>query len=283
MIFLITISEGSSMGIGAKSIGFIGGGALTEALLKGIAGKLVPDPSMIFVSDHKGDRCEELHNRYGVTAAVGAEGFISEADAVILAIKPKDGEMAMEEIEGSLKRDAIVISVVAGLSLEAIERHFPAQPVFRVMPNVPQAIGEGMAAYSPGKNADADTCSMVEELWSSVGKIVHVEEKLMDAVTGLSGSGPAYGFLMIDALADGGVAAGLPRKTAILLSAQTLLGAAKMVIETGAHPDVLRDQVTSPAGTTIAGIRALEGAGMRSALIEAVLAATERSKELGKL
>ncbi len=260
-------------------IGFIGGGALAEALLKGIAGQLVPAGN-IYVSDHKQARCEALEKEYGIHASVGAESFLGSVNMLLLAVKPKDAVKAMKEIAGQVKDETIIISVVAGLSISSVEKYFSRQPVFRVMPNVPQAVGEGMAAYASGTHVSGETQAQVAELWDSVGRSAEVDEHLMDAVTGLSGSGPAYGFLMIDALADGGVAAGLPRKTAILLAAQTLLGAARMVLETGQHPDVLRDQVTSPGGTTIAGIRTLEKAGLRSALIEAVLAASERSREL---
>ena len=149
------------------------------------------------------------------------------------------------------------------------------------MPNVSIRVGEGMTAYTVNKKATVSDRKLVEQFWTSIGRAIEIDERLMDAVTGLSGSGPAYAFLMIDALADGGVAAGLSRAAAIELSAQTLLGAAKMVLETGEHPAALRDRVTSPAGTTIEGIRVLEKAGVRSALIEAVLAATEKSRALG--
>ncbi len=261
------------------NIGFIGGGALTEALLKGIAGKLIPAGN-IYVSDHKQARCDALEKEYGIHASVGAEAWSGNVGLLLLAVKPKDAVKAMKEIAAGVSDETVVISVVAGLSIAAVEKCFTRQPVFRVMPNVPQAVGEGMAAYSAGTHASSEVKALVAELWDSVGRSAEVDEHLMDAVTGLSGSGPAYGFLMIDALADGGVAAGLPRRTAILLAAQTLLGAARMVLETGQHPDVLRDQVTSPGGTTIAGIRTLEKAGLRSALIEAVLAASEKSREL---
>ena len=150
------------------------------------------------------------------------------------------------------------------------------------MPNTPLAVGAGMSAYACGKRTTKGDASVVQELLSAAGEAVQVQEAAMDAVTGLSGSGPAYGFLMIDALSDGGVAAGLKRDVATKLAAQTLLGAAKMVLATGKHPDVLRDQVMSPAGTTIAGVRVLEQQGLRGALIDAVLAATEKSRELGK-
>ncbi len=261
------------------TIGFIGGGALAGALLNGIAGKLIPAEN-IYVSEFKQERCDELNREFGVHASVGADGFIDKVDMVLIAVKPKDAKAAMEGISSKVREDTVIISVVAGLRLSIIEENFPKQPVIRVMPNVPQAVGAGMAAYALGSRADRKTAERIALIWNSVGRTVEVDEHLMDAVTGLSGSGPAYGFLMIDAMADGGVAAGLPRNTAILLAAQTLFGAAKMVLETGKHPDVLRDMVTSPGGTTIAGVRELEAAGVRSALIEAVLAATEKSKVL---
>ena len=270
------------MGDGAVKIGFIGGGALAEALVKGLAGKLVKDPGDICVSDHKEERCEELREKYHVKAMVGAGSFAPAVDVLVLAIKPKDARKAMEETAPAVRKDTLIVSVVAGMKIQVIEEYFPENPVIRVMPNVPQSVGEGMAAYVLGARVHDHDAQKVRDIWSSVGRAVEVPESLMDAVTGLSGSGPAFAFLMIDALADGGVAAGLPRKTAILLAAQTLLGSAKMVLETGLHPDVLRDQVTSPAGTTIAGVRVLEEKGFRSALIEAVMAATETSRTLGK-
>ena len=150
------------------------------------------------------------------------------------------------------------------------------------MPNTPLMVGEGMAALAPGKRASAEQVQLVRELFLACGRAIVVKENVIDAVTGLSGSGPAYAFLVIDAMADGGVAAGLSRQDAIMLAAQTLLGSAKMVLETGTHPDVLRDQVTSPAGTTIAGVRVLEQHGVRGAFIDAVMAATEKSAAMGK-
>ena len=260
-------------------IGFIGGGALAESVIKGIADKVI-DANNIFVSDHKQTRCDELIQKYKINAAVGVDSFIKEVDILVIAVKPKDARSAMNEVGGKVKPDSIIVSVVAGLSIARIEEHFTSQTVFRVMPNVAISVGEGMTAFAVGREVKPDDIKIIYKLWSSLGRCVEVDEKLMDAVTGLSGSGSAYAFLMIDALADGGVAAGLPRAKAIELAAQTLLGAAKMVLETGAHPDVLRDKVTSPAGTTIEGVRVLERGGVRSALIEAVIAATEKSKSL---
>lgn len=260
------------------TVGFIGGGALTETMLKGLAGNLLP-PENIFVSDHKEARCAELREKYSVTASAGAESFCHKADVIIFAVKPKDAEKAMRENEKNIHENVLIVSVIAGLTLSDIENHFPDNACIRVMPNVAQAVGEGMAAYAVGENAGEKDAALVQKIFSAVGKIVSVTENLMDAVTGLSGSGPAFMFLALDAMAEGGVMVGLPRKTAEILAAQTMLGAAKMALA-GEHPEALRDKVTSPAGTTIAGVRALERANFRSALIEAVVAAAERSKEL---
>ena len=263
-------------------IGFIGGGSMAEALTSGILAQQVATPQQIYISDHKQKRCEELQKKYKVIASVGAENFLSGIDVLFLAIKPQAAEKALQEVFQSVSEDTLIVSIVAGLSLEKLEHFFTTQPVVRVMPNTPMSVGEGMSAYALGSHASAADRERIQGILSAAGRAVCVKESDMDAVTGLSGSGPAYAFLMIDALSDGGVAAGLPRKEAITLAAQTLLGAAKMVLETGKHPDELRDQVTSPAGTTIAGVRVMEQRGVRGALLDAVLAAADKSKAMGK-
>lgn len=262
-------------------IGFIGGGAMAEAFVAALTEGTTARED-IYVSDHKAKRCEELAERYGIHTSVGSESFAGLVDVLVLAIKPQAAAKAMEEVRGKTKKNTIILSIVAGLTLDVLEASFSEQPVVRVMPNTPLSVGEGMSAYACGSHADHQDAAVVEEILSSAGRAIEVPETAMDAVTGLSGSGPAYAFLMIDALADGGVAAGLKRDAAIMLAAQTLLGAAQMVLATGKHPDVLRDQVTSPAGTTIAGVRVMEQRGVRGALIDAVLAAADKSRELGK-
>ncbi len=261
-------------------IGFVGGGALTESIINAIRGTLLTS-SNIFVSEHKRKRCTELISRYRVNASVGVEPFIDKVKLLVIAVKPKDAPAAFTELRNKITLDTVIVSVIAGLKIDIIEKFFPHSPIIRAMPNVPILVGEGMTAYTVNKKATPSDRKLVEQFWSSIGRSIEIEERFMDAITGLSGSGPAYAFLMIDALADGGVAAGLPRAAAIELAAQTLLGAAKMVLETGEHPSALRDKVTSPAGTTIEGIRVLEKCGVRSAMIEAVLAATEKSRALG--
>ena len=262
-------------------LGFIGGGAMAEAITAGLVGNKVISPTNIFISDHKAARCEELARNYGVQAKVGAD-FLSKVDFLVLAVKPQVAGKALAEIKDSLPKSTVLISIVAGLTLASLEEVLGSRPLVRVMPNTPLAVGAGMSAFAVSDAVSEEAGEAVREIFASGGEAIQVKEEQLDAVTGLSGSGPAYGFLVIDALADGGVAAGLKRADAIKLAAQTMLGAAQMVLKTGNHPDVLRDQVTSPAGTTIEGVRVLEKAGLRSSLIEAVIAATEKSKALGR-
>ena len=263
-------------------IGFIGGGMMASAIVAGLTERMGYNPDDIFVSDLSEERCAFLRDTYHVHATVGADGFLQEADTLVLAVKPQAVQAAMKATAPKTPDDTVVVSIVAGLTLASLESFFTRQPIVRVMPNTPLSVGAGMSAYALNEKAERADVRLVENILSACGRAVKVQESMMNAVTGLSGSGPAYGFLMIDALSDGGVMAGLPRDTATLLAAQTLLGAAQMVLATGKHPDVLRDQVTSPAGTTIAGVRVMEQGGVRGALIDAVLAATARSEELGK-
>ena len=265
----------------SKKIGFIGGGMMAEAIIKGVTSRGVVKPENIYVSDHKAARAKYLADTYHVNAVVGSESFIGAVDVVVLAVKPQVVEKAVAEIAGNMKPYAMVVSIVAGVTIAALKEKLAPHDVVRVMPNTPLAVGAGMSAYAVSDGAYADGVSFVAGLFAAGGEAVEVKESMMDAVTGLSGSGPAYGFLVIDALSDGGVMAGLPRATARLLAAQTMLGAAEMVLKTGEHPDVLRDGVTSPAGTTIAGVRVMEEKGVRGALMDAVMAAADRSRELG--
>lgn len=262
-------------------VGFIGGGAMAEAIVAGITQGTVSREN-IYVSDHKAARCQQLAEQYGIHASVGADSFLGHVDVLFLAVKPQAAAKAIAEVKDKVKGTTLILSIVAGLTLDVLEVSFAEQPVVRIMPNTPLSVGAGMSVFACGTRAGEAESAIVAELLSSVGRAIEVTESAMDAVTGLSGSGPAYVFLLIDALSDGGVAAGLKRDDATLLAAQTVYGAAKMVLETGKHPDALRDQVTSPAGTTIAGVRVLENRGLRGALIDAVIAATEKSKDLGK-
>jgi len=223
---------------------------------------------------------------FATTTGAGTAGSLAEladAEALLLCTKPQQAEAALAELRESGARDALLVSVAAGLTLEWLEARVPAGfRVIRCMPNTPALVGKGAAAFARGGAAGDDDAGFAARLLGSVGLAVELPEKLLDAVTGLSGSGPAFIYVAIEALADGGVRCGLPRAEALRLAAQTVLGAAAMVLETGEHPGALKDMVTSPGGTTIAGISALEKAGFRAALIEAVSAATRRSAELGK-
>lgn len=261
-------------------VGFIGGGALAESVIRGIANNLFAQEN-IFVAEKIPARREYLAEKYGVNVAENFSEFAGKISLLILAVKPKDLNSALAEVQKNITASTLLMSVVAGCKISTLEKFLPNQAIIRVMPNVAVLVKEGMMAYAAGTFATAENLALAKKFWSAIGRAVEVDEKLMDAVTGLSGSGPAYAFLMIDALADGGVAAGLPRNYAIELAAQTLLGAAKMVLDTGEHPAALRDKVTSPAGTTIEGVRILEKNNFRSALIEAVVAAAEKSKNLG--
>lgn len=263
-------------------IGFIGGGAMAEAIICGIVAQPSFNSQEIYVSDHKVKRCGYLKNKYKINASVGAQSFINSLDVVILAIKPQVAVKAIEEIKNDVGKNTVIISIIAGLTLDSLEKDFPGNPVVRVMPNTPMAVGEGMSAIALGNKAQKKHGEIAEKIFASAGKAIIVEEKLIDAVSGVSGSGPAFIFVIIDAMSDAGVKAGLKRDAAIELAAQTVLGSAKMVLESGLHPAQLRDQVTSPGGTTIEGVYVMEQRGVRGAMIEAVTAAVEKSKVMGK-
>jgi pyrroline-5-carboxylate reductase len=204
-------------------------------------------------------------------------------ETVILAVKPQILSTVIEEVVDMLpiEPSPLMISILAGVSLKQLENSFPGVSIVRAMPNTPATVGAGMTAISCGGHLQPGHHHIATRIFQAIGEVVEVSESLMDAVTGLSGSGPAYVALMVEALADGGVASGLPRAVAKQLALHTVLGSAKLIAETNIHPAELKDQVTSPGGTTIAGVRELERAGFRSAVIEAVKAATERSRELG--
>jgi pyrroline-5-carboxylate reductase len=263
-------------------IAFIGGGQMAEALISGLLSAKLCGPDRIWATDPVAIRLDHLKKKYGVqTSGVNREAA-AWADLVVLAVKPQVLDAVLREIGGELAK-SLVVSVIAGAPIRRIvEACSPDARVIRTMPNTPAMVHEGMTALAVGPGVPETDVAAVRQMFESVGKVVPVEERLMDAVTGLSGSGPAYVFLAIEALTDGGVKMGLSRETAGLLAAQTVLGAARMVLETGQHPARLKDQVTSPGGTTIAGLHRLERGGLRATLIDAVEAATKRSQELGR-
>ncbi len=263
------------------TLGFLGSGKMASALARGVVAKGAFNAADLIVSDVVAGVADALGKATGARVAKSNGELLGACDAVVLCVKPADALQALREA-GSMLREKLVISIVAGVSTKSLESAAgDGARIVRVMPNTPALVGEGAAAYALGSTATDADCEVVERIFRSVGLIVRVKEQLLDAVTGLSGSGPAYVFTVIEALADGGVLMGLPRDLALQLAAQTVAGAATMVRETHQHPATLRDQVTSPGGTTIAGLEALEKAGLRAALIAAVRAATERSGELG--
>lgn len=265
-----------------KKIGFIGGGAIAEAILSGMLQAGLVRASNIHVAEIVGTRRDYLQTTYQVQAYADGKAVGDLVDVLFLTVKPQVVHSVLKSIYKNVRKDTLIISVVAGFTIESLQEYFPKHHVIRVMPNTPVAVGEGMAAITLGQYATEEDKTIAMTIFSSVGKAVVLSESAMDAVTGLSGSGPGYAFVIIDALADAGVKMGLPRDVSITLAAQTLLGSAKMVLETGQHPAQLRDMVTSPGGTTIAGIYELERQAVRGALIDAVEAATNKSRAMGK-
>ena len=270
-----------------KRIGIIGAGAMGGALCRGLIHANAAPANRILVSDPHTEHVQNLQKSLNIKVAESNVQVAKYTDIILLCVKPYNVAPVLDEISESLHRDAgkplpLLISIAAGVTLAKLESHLQEPiPVVRAMPNTPAQVGKGACAYSRGTHTDAAHLEWAEIIFKSVGTALEVPETLMDAVTGLSGSGPAYVYLMIESLIDGGVKAGLPRDVAHQLASQTVLGAAQMVIETGMHPAQLRDMVTTPAGTTIAAIAALEQSGLRAALIDAVERATNRSRELG--
>jgi pyrroline-5-carboxylate reductase len=253
---------------------------MAGALVQGVLQSGAFSKESLIVADRHSETANKLAAQTGARLANDNHELAAQSDVLLICVKPTDAHSALAEIRDGAE-GKLIISIMAGLTIAALHKAVPGSRIARVMPNTPALIHQGAAAYALGAGAtDADSV-LVEKIFAAVGAIFRVEEKLIDAVTGLSGSGPAYVYLMIEALADGGVLMGLPRDLALRLAAQTVAGAAGMVLQTGQHPAALKDQVASPGGTTIAGIEALEAGGMRSAFLAAVRAATERSRELG--
>jgi pyrroline-5-carboxylate reductase len=265
-------------------LGVIGCGKMGTALIQGaIRAGVVAAGDVIGCDPYENSRLA-FAKATGAKATADIAELAAVSEVILLCTKPMDIPAALADVaKMAIGEPRLVISIAAGVTLSALEAAASENfRVIRAMPNTPALVGHGAAGYCLGNRATADDAKAAQSLLGAVGLAVEVPERLMDAVTGLSGSGPAYIYVVIDALADGGVRAGIPRADAVRLAAQTVLGAAAMVLETGEHPAVLKDMVTSPGGTTIAGLAALEKHGLRSALIEAVGAATQRATELGK-
>ena len=265
------------------SLGFIGAGKMATALAKGCLDAGVVSPTEVVASDAMEAARRDFEREVGARVMEGNLGVVRAARVVVLAVKPDQVVDVLAEVRPGLTDQHVVISIAAGIPLRVIEEElFEGAHVVRVMPNTPALIGAGAAAFARGQWATAEDAALTARIFSAVGLAFEVKEALLDAVTGLSGSGPAYAYVMIEALSDGGVAAGLPRDIATRLAAQTLLGAARMVLETGLHPGALKDMVTSPGGTTIEGLHELERAGVRGALMNAVRASAAKAKLLGQ-
>ncbi|SNR65409.1 pyrroline-5-carboxylate reductase [Desulfurobacterium atlanticum] len=265
------------------SVGFIGGGKMAEAIISALIDSETVKPEKINVSDISEERLKYLKERYKVNTYLLNTEVAAISDIVVLVVKPQIAELVLEELREVILSTQLFISVVAGLSIGSIESIIGSnKKIIRAMPNILVKIKEGTIGYCINSNVEMEDCEFFECLFKNIAEVVKVEEYLMDAVTGLAGSGPAFVFLMIQALADGGVRAGLPRDKAIKLAAQTVKGAAALVLK-GEHPEILKDSVMSPAGTTAEGIVKLEEKAVRSAFIEAVFAAYKRSKEISEL
>lgn len=265
-----------------KPVGIIGGGNMGEALIAGIINSKLLTPADVLFFEPRAERAEFLAQKFGVRRMKDNRQLTKRANVLILAVKPQSVPEVMMEIAPLVKTSHLLISICAGVSLAYLQSffNFPVRMV-RAMPNTPALIQKGATALAPSPQAQAEDVSAAEAIFNALGITVIVKESQMDAVTGLSGSGPAYIFAVIEALAAGGVKEGLPQEVALTLTTQTVLGAACLIQATGKHPATLRDQVCTPGGTTMAGLYAMEKGGFRLALMNAVIAATQRSQELG--
>lgn len=263
-------------------LGFLGAGQMASALARGWVAAGLISPANCKASDPSPEARSRFQEQTGCSATNDNSQVVTASDVLVVAVKPQNVTALVEEIRPSLSDKHLIVSIAAGVSLKRLADELPRSArLVRVMPNTPALLGASATGFAAGPTARAEDVALVERLFSAVGKAFALPESLLDAVTGLSGSGPAFVYVMIEALADGGVRMGLPRDVATTLAAQTVLGSARMVLETKQHPALLRDAVASPGGTTIAGLLALEHGGFRAAIMHAVEAATKRSIELG--
>lgn len=265
-----------------RTIGFIGAGNMAEALIAGVLHAKQLPPAQLLASDIDQSRLTWLSHTYGIRTAPTNPAVAREADILVLAVEPQILDEVLAEIAEAVGDETLIISVAAGYPIARIARGLLGRNrIVRSMPNTPSLVREGVTAVAYDERLAAHHSAAARTLFESIGQVVRVEERWLDAVTGLSGSGPAYIYVMIEALADGGVKMGLPRETAQLLAAQTVSGAARLVLDSHEHPGLLKDRVASPGGTSVAGLHELERGGLRAALMSAVEAAARRSHELG--
>ena len=265
-----------------KKIGFIGAGNMAEAMIRGVISTGLYSADEIVASEVHEPRRRHIAEHLGIDIHVDNAEVAKASKFVVLSVKPQQVKDVLASLKGHLTKDHLVMSILAGTTTATLESNEPACRFVRVMPNQPCMVSASASAFSRGSKATDGDCELVDRVLKAVGISFEVSENLLDAVTGLSGSGPAYAYMMIEALSDGGVLMGLPRDVSMKLAAQTLLGAAKTILETGEQPGKMKDVVCSPGGTTIEGVKVLEEFGLRSALMNAVEAATMRSKELGR-
>ena len=266
-----------------KSIGFIGTGNMGEALIAGLLKAKFATPHQVVAFDAEKERLLSIQKKYGIKKASNNHQLFSQCDPILLCIKPQAMKEVIEEVSEYLDASRLIISIAAGVPLSVIEAYARKQlRLIRVMPNIAVLVQEGASAIAPGNLATEEDLKMAKAIFNCVGKSITVNESLMDAVTGLSGSGPAYIFLVIEALTDAGVHLGMTRAQALTLATQTVMGSVKLLSETGEHPTLLREKVTSPGGTTVEGLYKLEEGGLRKILIDAVMAAARKAKELGE-
>jgi pyrroline-5-carboxylate reductase len=267
-----------------RTLGVIGAGVMGSALLKGILDQGIVDRDRVWAATKTAASAKEVADSLGISTTTEYDSYLANAEILLLAVKPAQAESVIEEITSlGLARDTLVLSILAGVSTERLEYFLSnGNPVVRAMPNTPCLVGQGITVYCGGRDASRANLAQAQRIFSSVGRALEVEEHYFNAITALSGSGPAYMYLVIESLADAGVRVGLPRHLAMDLVAQTMLGSARMVQESGRHPASLRDDVTTPAGCTIGGLLMLEDGKIRSVLARAVEEATRIVDELGK-
>ncbi|MBI1847454.1 MAG: pyrroline-5-carboxylate reductase [Candidatus Rokubacteria bacterium] len=266
-----------------KKVGFVGAGNMGEALIKGLVAANLVAPEAIYASDVRLERLKALDKQYGIQLAADNTELLHKSDVIILAVKPQIMTAVLKQVAPAVTKRKLFISLAAGVSTAVIRAALGREArLIRVMPNTPALVLEGVTAIARADGLEPGDLETAQEIFAAVGKVVVLEEDALDAVTGLSGSGPAYVAVVIESLADGGVKMGLDRITAMTLATQTVLGAARLLMETGMHPGALKDMVSSPGGTSIAGIAALEEGGIRTTFIQAVERATLRSRELGR-
>lgn len=265
-----------------QPVAFIGAGSMTEALVAGMLTAGITEAQHLYATDILPGRRDSMRARYGIHVSANNSEAASWGRVLVLSVEPQDLDEVFNHIKASLRKDCLIVSVAAGYPIARVAARLTLdRPIVRAMPNTPSSILAGVTALAFGPAVSDFDRTVAMTIFEAIGKVVVVDETLMDAVTGLSGSGPAYVYVMIEALADGGVSMGLPRPVAEMLAAQTVLGAARMLLESREHPGRLKDRITSPAGTTIAGIEQLESRQFRATLMSAVEAATIRSRELG--